>query len=339
LDGYLRLWETAYGAHVSAIQVGSRPISACAVSPDGKNWLSGSLDGMLAHWDALTHQQVSVFMAHPRPLSAIVFNVGGRTLATASWDGNIGLWDLSRDREGRILSGHTDIVSGCRFSPDGQMLVSWSHDGTIRIWDVARVRPLADWAGHSDRITAGAVSPDASWIATGARNSTIRLWKLETREAISELLRGGGEIRGCQFLLDGQSLVTADAAGLMTLHELPSLEVQAELDTRLVIQCMALAPSSGQISVGCGDGNIRFVAVEGLETAPLLVTAMQTTRRTSTPLQRLFGKSRLQYAYHCVCPTCRQSFELQNSHPGQTAACSNCRRSLQVAAIAHLAHE
>src|SRR5215471_3745641 len=99
-DGYLRLWETTTGAHVTGFQITSKPVSSCAVSPDGKQWLSGTLEGMLGRWDALTHQQSSTFLAHTRPISGMAFSADGRILATASWDRSIILWNNAREREG-----------------------------------------------------------------------------------------------------------------------------------------------------------------------------------------------------------------------------------------------
>src|SRR5581483_12291532 len=39
-DGHLRLWEVSSGAHLTALKVGNKPLSACAVSPDGKRWVA-----------------------------------------------------------------------------------------------------------------------------------------------------------------------------------------------------------------------------------------------------------------------------------------------------------
>lgn len=337
-DGHMRLWETAYGAHVTAVRVGDKPVSACGVTPDGKHWLSGSLDGLLSFWDALTHRQESMFLAHPRPISAIVFGLDNRLLATAAWDGNVILWSFQRgrDRESRILSGHRDIVAGCRFTPDAQTLLSWGYDGTVRLWDVTRTKQLNEWTGHNDRVTAGAVSPDGRWAASGARNGVLRIIDLQTGTAGASIALAA-EIRSCMFLLDGETLVAADARGRLTVHAVPSLQDRSELVTRLPVQCAALAPSGSQLALGCSDGKVRFVAVEGLDGASLAITATQSSKRTSTALQRLFGKSSLTQTFQCICPACRQTFELPQGVSGQSAPCPNCRRNLRISAIVRAA--
>jgi WD40 repeat protein len=294
------------------------------------------MDGLLGQWDAVVHKQVSVFLAHTRPVSAIAYATDGSALATASWDRQVILWNPCREREGRTLAGHADIVAGCRFTPDGKTLVSWSHDCTVRLWDVARAKLSAVLPGHADRVTAGAVCPDGRWLATGSRDGSFKLWELPGgREVQSVSL--GSEVRGCFFLLDAESLVSVDAAGQLVLHGLPDLEARSELATQLSVQCGDLAPSGGQLVLGCADGRIRFVAVDGYDSAPLLVTPTQTSRHTANVFERLLGKTRVIHALQCTCPACRQSFELPGTRPGQPAPCPNCHRSLRLTSFHHTA--
>jgi WD40 repeat protein len=337
-DGFVRLWETTTGNHVTALQVSTKPVSACAISPDGKQWLSGTLEGMLARWDALTHQQTSTFLAHTRPISSIVFSADGKTLATAAWDRTVILWSTAREREGRTLTGHGDIVAGCRFTPDGRAIVSWSHDGTLRIWDVARPRALSTLSGHTDRVLAGAVSPDSRWAVSGSRDGVLKLWDLVlAKEVATASLET--ESRSCAFLLDGKSVVSIDAQGLLRLYSVPDLNPQSELATELPVQCGELSPSGAAIALGCTDGRVYMVAVEGFDSAPLIVTAVQSARRTQTAFQRLLGKSDLKQTYVCHCPVCRQAFEVSSNEPAQEISCPSCRRKLIISGVISLGQE
>jgi WD40 repeat protein len=327
-DGYLRLWETEKGEQVHEVRVAAKPLSACAVSPDGKRWLAASMDGLLSQWDSQTHHKASVYMAHTRPISTITFTSDGALLATASWDRQLILRNPATDRDARTLAGHEDIVSGCRFTPDGKTLVSWSYDGTVRLWETTRARPMAAFRSHGDRVISGAVGPDGRWAATASRDLQLKLWDLTAgQEAATFTLKA--EPRACCFLLDGESLVLADAAGQLTLLAVPGLEVRAELGTRLPVQCAELSPTGNQIALGCTDGGIRLVAVDGFDSAPLVVTPTQTSQRTATLIQRLFGQSRLINALRCTCPACGQSFELPGTARGPSA-CPHCHRHLRL---------
>ena len=43
-DGNLRLWDAGTGAQMTALPVSPKPLSSCAVTPDGQHWLSGSME-------------------------------------------------------------------------------------------------------------------------------------------------------------------------------------------------------------------------------------------------------------------------------------------------------
>jgi WD40 repeat protein len=336
-DGFLRLWETNQGAQVTQIKTGARPLSACAVAPDGRRWLAGSMDGMLASWDPMLQTQSQMFLAHTRPISAIVYSADG-VLGTTSWDRQITLWDRTREREGRSLNGHGDIVSGGRFTPDGRSFVSWSHDRTVRVWESARARSAAELTGHADRILTGAVCPDGRWAATGSRDGDVKLWDLAGLEEAGAVTLAA-EVRACFFLLDAASLVTVDSNGFLQMFSIPELQPQGEFTTRMPVLCGDLSPSGGQIALGCSDGGVCLVAVDGFDTTPLMVTPTQSSRQTANLLERLLGKHRLIPTYECTCPACRQSFELPTQVPDQPASCPACRRSLRLSPLVMPARE
>jgi WD40 repeat protein len=335
-DGHLRLWDAHQATQVSALQVGKKPVSACAVARDGKQWLSGSSEGLLGYWDVLTMQPRLVFLAHPRPISAIALASDGRTVATASWDCNVILWQFGREREGRTLSGHADSVNGCRFTPDGQTLVSWSNDTSVRLWEVPRARLIGQLTGHTDQVKAGAVSPDGRWAATGANDGVLNLWDLAGRRQAATL-KLGQELRGCWFLLDAQALIVADARGQVTLHAVPGLEQRGELALHLPVQCGELSASGAQLALGSAEGHIHLVSIDGFDSSPLVVQARESSRRSQTMLQRLFGKSQLTYVYTSACPVCHEALELPAADPAHPVACPNCRRQLRIAVVTRAA--
>jgi hypothetical protein len=114
---------------------------------------------------------------------------------------------------------------------------------------------------------------------------------------------------------------------------------QAELNVRLPLQCGALAPGGTQIALGCDDGKVRLLAVDGLEESPVFVTPTRTSQRTTTALGRLFGKSRVEHTYCCTCPICGQSFQLPDAAPQQPRRCPHCARPLRFNAPARVAAE
>ncbi len=331
-DGVLRVRRAPGGEPVNELRLGTKPLSACATSPDGKHWFAAALDGMLGQWDAATGHQEVLFLAHLRPVSALAFSPDGQTLATAAWDGQVTLWPEARQRNHRTLPGHGDIVAGCCFTPDGRSLLSWGHDRSIRRWDPVRAVQTAVWAGHEDRVTAGAVAPDGRWFASGGRDRLVKLWDLQTGRALGSTSLAT-EVRACLFLLDGEGLLAIDADGRITIHALPGLERLSELVTEVAVQCARLAPNGAQLVLGGAGGAVRFVAIDGFDSAPLAVTATRASRVTKTLLGRLTGRQRETSVYVCTCPACRRSFELPSAERDHPSPCPGCCRRLRVCAV------
>jgi WD40 repeat protein len=290
------------------------------------------MEGVLAVWDAVTKQPGSQFLAHTRPVSAIRFAPGGALLATASWDRQVVLRKADKERDGRVLSGHEDIVAGCAFSADGGLLLTWSHDGTARLWETDTGREAARLAGHEDRVTAAALSPDGRWAATGGRDGALKLWDLTAvAEAATRSLPA--EVRVCFFLLDGRTLFVADADGRLWLLAAPGLDVRFEGEVGRKVLTGDLAPSGGALALGCEDGRPALLAVEGLEEAPLLVTAtLETRHEPASLLGRLFGRAgRTRRVYQYTCPSCRRAIQRATLPPGPVL-CPGCGRRLHVQA-------
>src|SRR5262245_55823646 len=58
-DGHRRLWDAENSAQITAFRVSEKPVSACGVSPDGRQWLAGTLDGLLSFWEAVSQQPLA----------------------------------------------------------------------------------------------------------------------------------------------------------------------------------------------------------------------------------------------------------------------------------------
>jgi WD40 repeat protein len=327
-DGSLRLWEGSTGSPVSDLQASPKPLSSCAISPDGKTWVSGSMEGMVGLWDAHTHQAKFAFAAHTRPVSCLRFSPDGQHLVTASWDRTICLRKAGREREAKTLGGHEDIVAGCRFTPDGRHLVSWSYDRTVRLWDVEQGQELGTHGRHADRATAGAVAPDGRWAASGGLDGQIKLFDLHEGAEVAAVERPA-ELRGCFFLLDGETLAAVDAEGWVVLFSLPGLEPQAELGTGVKPQCAELAPCGTQLVLGGEDGNIHLVAVDGLDDAALVAFAQPCARPKQSVFGKLLGTRSVTQAFRYTCPSCQKASEV-GQLPSRPIACPNCRRRLRL---------
>jgi WD40 repeat protein len=131
----------------------SLPVSAVAVSPDGKLVASAAGrtvadapdEGEIFLWEASTGRVVHQLLGHRKRPVALAFSPDGLRLASAGGDREIKLWDVASGQEVLALRGHQDDVTSLSFSADGRLLASGSMDRTMRIWSGA--------ASEADRAT------------------------------------------------------------------------------------------------------------------------------------------------------------------------------------------
>jgi WD40 repeat protein len=332
-DGVLRIWDATEFNVLMALPASPKPLSCCAASPTGQQWYSGTMEGVLTIWDSIAHQPLVSLVAHTRPISAISFSPDGKSLATSSWDRQIILRKVGNEGDGRTFVGHQDIVSGCRFTLDGKRLVSWSHDSTIKLWDLNFSREQATLTAHADRVTALSLSPNGQWAISGSRDNTVRLWDLDQPAELATV-NLGAEVRACFFLLDGDSILVADAVGRVFLMSCPTFEIQDQLQAPFRPLCGDLAPSGMQLALGGEDGFVHFIAVDGFENSYLMVAASQNVKPQATMLDRFLGKTRLTRTWTWTCPACRQQSE-STALPTQLVACPRCARYLRVHSPQH----
>src|SRR5207248_9453462 len=120
-----------------------------------------------------------------------------------------------------------------------------------------------------DRVLTGAICPDGRWIASGARDSLLKLWDLETRREVASF-QMESEVRFCAFLRDGQTLVAGDVTGRLGLYSVPDLAEPGQVPLPQSLYCGALSAAGSEVALGCGDGRVCLVDVEGFDSAPLL---------------------------------------------------------------------
>ena len=319
-DGCLRMWAAIGGSSLGKIEVATKPVSACAVSPDGIQLVSGTLDGMLARWDAGSRKQSSIFLAHTRPISSIAFSSDGRTMATASWDRTLILWGSGR-------AAHQQARRHCRRLLLQRIpnVLSWSHDRCL--WECSSDGRL-DLQGLPDRVMCGAISPDGRFAVFGTRDHGVKIYDLVALKALRTASMTG-EVRCVMFTLDGQAVIAGDESGALGVYSVPDLTLQTDIETNLTIQCGSIAPSGAQLAIGCNDGRIHLIEIEGFDAAPLVIQMVQQNKRTASTLQKLFGKSSEVTVLLGNCPVCHATFEYPGTHV-QNLSCPQCRRKLTV---------
>jgi WD40 repeat protein/serine/threonine protein kinase len=273
-------------------------VTAGALSPDGKQVLTGGSDGRARLWDAASGEAVGQPLALGGAITRVAFSPDGATLAAAGshpiapvWDaaagkvqlreqpvGLVGLWErVSGKPIGRPLL-HNGEVNALAFSPDSQLLATGSvvrvtdrqeqglrpAGGEARLWQVATGLPLGRPLLHPHPVWSVALSPGGQLLLTGDENGEARLFSSLTGLPIGNPMVCSGTVRVVAFAEDGRSALTATAGYYARLWDLPPARTLGQLVAGSR-QATAVAFSSDgkTLLVGARDGTVRLWDVAG----------------------------------------------------------------------------
>ncbi len=326
-DGRVLLWEVQTGARISEIEVTSRPLTACASSPDGSKWLVGSMNGRAYQYDAVSHEMLSQEIWHTRPISRLAYSLDGRWMMSASWDREIALRSLVEKIDPVHLHGHGDLITGCQFSADAQYLLSWSHDRSVRLWSLETFSTEHEWTDHNSSVTAAAISPDSQWIISAGRDGIVLVHDVASRTVVGAIEQKA-EVCDCFFLPGGKHALTVDVEGRAIFFHLPDLSPLKQLSTKHPLQSADLSPLGTQLALACKDGLVRFVQLEGIEEQPLRVIASSTDVEEPKGLGKLLGRATAKQVSQFDCPTCAATITRETAAHDQVGICPKCQQQL-----------
>jgi len=145
-EGSLRLWDLTTGKEIRQFKGHAKDVRRVAISPDGKQLLSGSFDGTMRLWDMQTGKELKRFDGPGNFVESVCFTPDG-TKAVCSYGPRIieavydedprcslRLWDLATGKELYQFKGHAGPVLSLAISANGRFLVSGSADNTMRLW-------------------------------------------------------------------------------------------------------------------------------------------------------------------------------------------------------------
>lgn len=188
----------ALGAALSS----SKPaITALAVSPDGKGFVSGSQAGVFFRdGDGEPNQAIATELDN---VHSLTFSPDGSVLAVAGGSpaefGAVELWSWPERKLVGQLEGHDDVVYDAVWHAGGKTIVTGSADRTVRVWEAATGKQLAKRAGHSGPVLCLATSPDGKLLCSGSADATIRVWDTGDWRLVRAMTNHLGAVHGLAF--------------------------------------------------------------------------------------------------------------------------------------------
>jgi len=196
------------------------PVSAVAVTPDGRKAVSASYDQTLKVWDLERGEEVRTLKGHSGWVIAVAVTPDGRKAVSSSDDQTLKVWDLERGEEVRTLKGHSGWVIAVAVTPDGRKAVSASGDRTLKVWDLERGEEVRTLKGHSGWVYAVAVTPDGRKAVSSSGDQTLKVWDLERGEEVRTLKGHSGLVYAVAVTPDGRKAVSASGDRTLKVWDL-----------------------------------------------------------------------------------------------------------------------
>ncbi len=269
------------------IQVyGEGKLMDLAVSPSGKQIVTGSNGGWAVLWDSETGQILRRFSGHHDRVTSVAFSPDGRQIVTGSGDGTAKLWDIEIGQELLTFSGHASSVESVAYSPGGKWIVTGDADGTVTLWDAKTGQSVQTLRGHNSCINSAAFSPDGRWIATGSADTRIHLWEAETGRLAQTLLGHRGSVLCIAFFEDSRRLASSSSDGTAKLWDTSTGQLiqTFSVEAGAPVQAVAVSQINDEL-VTASSGGVRIWEMETGLMSRLLAPLPSANRVRISPNQ------------------------------------------------------
>ena len=194
-------------------------VNSVAISPNGRQALSGSDDATLKLWDLTKCTCLRTFQVYRYGVTSVAFSPDGRQ-ALSGGQKKIKLWDLAQSKCLRTFEGHTDWVHSVAFSLDGRQVLSGGADWTLKLWDLVTGMCLHTFEGHTGIVYSVAISPDGRQALSGSGEKTLKLWDLVQGACLRTFEGHTDWVHSVAFSPDGRQALSGSRDKTLKLWDL-----------------------------------------------------------------------------------------------------------------------
>jgi WD40 repeat protein len=243
------VWDAAQGEIVRTIKPAD--MTCAALSPDGRQALSGANNGVVTLWDTATGKEIANRDDRSKAVEAVQFSPNGRWLLISCLaDQNTLVWDLRSGQLAAKLEGAAGGVCPA-FNRDGSQALTMQGNDVL-LWDVESGRQVASFQGHAGKVASAVFSPDGRQILSNSKDGQVIQWDVATAKPV-HFYQGDPKAKSrAVFRPDGQELVVP-SPHVLTIYSAASGEKLRTIDVRRTVHQVAYDPSGKQIAVATGE--------------------------------------------------------------------------------------
>ncbi|HEX7556078.1 MAG TPA: WD40 repeat domain-containing protein [Leptolinea sp.] len=315
-------------------------VNAIAITPDGRQVVSGSNVSMINVWDLKSGNLLRSLEGALR-INALAITPDGQKVIAGSEDTVLKIWDLESGTMLGSLNGHTGPVTSVMVTRDGRYVISGASWGwatlqkvTVKVWDLETRQCQYSLQGHTDRVNAVGITNNGQQVISGSEDKTIRLWDLPGGS--SRILFWNDAPMHCLALSqDEHYFCCGDSSGRVWIFEWIASE-HSSLSTKKSKHDQPI-PAGKQGIVRTTQTEPAFQSkktgsTRKSRTRPQNIAKMAAVFRYQKKI--LFGLFHEKTLLVAICPYCHEIFPIDIQSLGAKLHCPTCKIEIQLNPVA-----
>jgi WD40 repeat protein len=276
--GSVEAWDIKSGRIVlKAGDYSDNKVMAAAISPDGKQVITGGEKRVADTWDFVTGKKIMTLKGYLNQVderiltnsymywAALVneakLSPDGRFIAVGRTGNNAKLIDFQTGKVFKTLRGHDGMVISLNFSRDGKYLATGGLDGKAIVWnvetgDTVRVIRFAD---ENNAIFSVDISSDDSYLATADWGGYVIIWDIKTGKSVQEVSpHDRTAVYQVRFSPNGVYFISAGLDRKLTMTEIDTgEEIRVFTGHTELVNSINFNPGGDKIITAGWDGTVR----------------------------------------------------------------------------------
>jgi WD40 repeat protein len=276
--GSVEAWDIKSGRIVlKAGDYSDNKVMAAAISPDGKQVITGSEKRVADGWDFASGKKIMTLKGYLNQVderiltnsymywAALVneakLSPDGKFIAVGRTGNNAKLIDFQTGKVFKTLRGHDGMVISLNFSRDGKYLATGGLDGKAIVWnietgDTVRVIRFAD---ENNAIFSVDISSDDNYLATADWGGYVIIWDIKTGKSIQEVSpHDRTAVYQVRFSPNGVYFISAGLDRKLTMTEIDTgEEIRVFTGHTELVNSINFNPVGDKIITAGWDGTVR----------------------------------------------------------------------------------
>jgi WD40 repeat protein len=277
--GVAEVWDIKTGKIVlKAGDYSENKVLAAAISPDGKQIITGSEKRITEIWNTGSGKKIATLkgylnqvderiLTHSYMYWAALVNEAkvspdGKYIAVGRTGNNAKIIDFQTGKVYQTLRGHEGMVISLNFSNDGKFLATGGLDGKAILWEVETgksVRTIS-FPDKNNAIFSLDISPDNKFLATADWGGYVIIWDIATGERMQAFSpHDRTAVYQVKFSSSGVYIISAGLDRKLSMTEIDTgKEVRVFTGHTELVSSINLNPSGDRIITSGWDGTIRI---------------------------------------------------------------------------------